>query len=180
MNPASGVMVCRSLNSKVEISHLKARQNVLQEQVDKLQLSAQSAAAGPALLPVSTSSSTATSSSPYMSRPSASHQGFHGDEVDLSDVLWSQQEINRLSTEVTRLEAEVAHWRRVSQVRSRAIRGIWLLFHTLVFMKRVNSTRRKKDHHACVSVSFRFRRLPWQELETATREKFSNFRELLR
>lgn len=36
--------------------------------------------------------------------------------MDLSDVLWSQQEINRLSTEVTRLEAEVAHWRRMSQV----------------------------------------------------------------
>lgn len=107
----------------VEISHLKARQNVLQEQVDKLQLSAQSAAAGPALLPVSTSSSTATSSSPFMSRPSASHQGFHGDEVDLSDVLWSQQEINRLSTEVTRLEAEVAHWRRVSQTSSVAGAG---------------------------------------------------------
>lgn len=144
MNPASGVMVCRSLNSKVEISHLKARQNVLQEQVDKLQLSAQSAATGPALLPVSTSSSTATSSSPFMSRPSASHQGFHGDEVDLSDVLWSQQEINRLSTEVTRLEAEVAHWRRVSQVRSRGIWGKWLLFHTLVFMKRVDSLVVKK------------------------------------
>lgn len=36
--------------------------------------------------------------------------------MDLSDVLWSQQQINRLSTEVTRLEAEVAHWRRMSQV----------------------------------------------------------------
>ncbi|KAG7274648.1 hypothetical protein CRUP_004572 [Coryphaenoides rupestris] len=39
-----------------------------------------------------------------------------GDEMDLSDVLWSQQEINRLSTEVTRLEAELSHWRRVAQV----------------------------------------------------------------
>lgn len=117
MSPSSDVTVSHFLNPKVEISHLKARQNVLQEQVDKLQLSAQSAAAGPALLPVSTSSSTTTSSSVFLSRPSVSHQGFHGDEVDLSDVLWSQQEINRLSTEVMRLEAEVAHWRRVSQVR---------------------------------------------------------------
>lgn len=105
----------------MEISHLKARQNVLQEQVDKLQLSTQSAAGSPALLPVSTSSSTTTSSSTFLSRPSVSHQGFHGDEVDLSDVLWSQQEINRLSTEVMRLESEVAHWRRVSQVRSSRI-----------------------------------------------------------
>uniref|UniRef100_A0A673C118 GRIP domain-containing protein n=1 Tax=Sphaeramia orbicularis TaxID=375764 RepID=A0A673C118_9TELE len=100
----------------VEISHLKARQNGLQEEVQKLQQSAQSASVGPAVLPVATTSSTTTSSSStFLSRPSGSHQGFHGDEMDLSDVLWSQQEINRLSTEVMRLEAEVAHWRRMSQ-----------------------------------------------------------------
>ena len=101
---------------KVEISHLKARQSGLQEEVQRLQRSAQSAAASPALLPVSTASSTTTSSSSFLSQPSGSHAGFHGDEVDLSDVLWSQQEINRLSSDVTRLEAEVAHWRRMSQV----------------------------------------------------------------
>ncbi|XP_041703238.2 thyroid receptor-interacting protein 11-like isoform X2 [Coregonus clupeaformis] len=97
----------------VEISHLKARQTGLQEEVQKLQ----SASSGSALLPV-TSGSTTTTSSSYMSRPQGStvHQGFHGsDEMDFSDVIWSQQEINRLSTEVMRLEAEVSHWRRVSQ-----------------------------------------------------------------
>ncbi|KAF7658650.1 hypothetical protein LDENG_00009820 [Lucifuga dentata] len=101
----------------VEISHLKARQTGLQEEVQKLQQSAQSASVGPAVLPVATTSSTTTSSSAssFLSRPSGSHQGFHGDEMDLSDVIWSQQEINRLSTEVLRLEAEVAHWRRMSQ-----------------------------------------------------------------
>uniref|UniRef100_A0A8C9WX15 Thyroid hormone receptor interactor 11 n=1 Tax=Sander lucioperca TaxID=283035 RepID=A0A8C9WX15_SANLU len=101
----------------VEISHLKARQTGLQEEVQTLQQSAQAASAGPAMLPVTTSSSTTTSSSAssYLSRPSGAHQGFHGDEMDLSDVIWSQQEINRLSTEVVRLEAEVAHWRRMSQ-----------------------------------------------------------------
>lgn len=101
----------------VEISHLKARQSGLQEELQTLQQSAQSASVGPAMLPVTTASSTTTSSSvsSFMSRPSGSHQGFHGDEMDLSDVLWSQQEINRLSTEVMRLEAEVAHWRRMSQ-----------------------------------------------------------------
>ncbi|KAI3367455.1 hypothetical protein L3Q82_026312 [Scortum barcoo] len=101
----------------VEISHLKARQSGLQEEVQKLQQSAQSASVGPALLPITTTSSTTTSSaaSSFLSRPSGSHQGFHSDEMDLSDVIWSQQEINRLSTEVLRLEAEVAHWRRMSQ-----------------------------------------------------------------
>uniref|UniRef100_A0AAQ5Z329 GRIP domain-containing protein n=1 Tax=Amphiprion ocellaris TaxID=80972 RepID=A0AAQ5Z329_AMPOC len=109
----------------VEISHLKARQSGLQEEVQKLQQSAQSASVGPALLPVTTASSTTTSSSAstFLSRHSGSHQGFHGDEVDLSDVLWSQQEINRLSTEVMRLEAEVAHWRRMSQASTAAGAG---------------------------------------------------------
>lgn len=98
----------------VEISHLKARQNGLQEEVQKLQSSTQSVSSDPAVLPVATTSTTTTSSS-FLPRPAGAHQGFHGDEMDFSDVLWSQQEINRLSTEVLRLEAEVSHWRRVSQ-----------------------------------------------------------------
>ncbi|XP_070776632.1 thyroid receptor-interacting protein 11 [Enoplosus armatus] len=109
----------------VEISHLKARQSGLQEEVQKLQQSAQSASVGPALLPVTTASSTTTSSSvsSFLSRPSGAPQGFHGDEMDLSDVIWSQQEINRLSTEVMHLEAEVAHWRRMSQASTAAGAG---------------------------------------------------------
>ncbi|XP_053357855.1 thyroid receptor-interacting protein 11 [Clarias gariepinus] len=102
---------------EVDISHLKARQNSLQEEVEKLRLSAQdvsSSASDLAVLPVTTVATT-TSSSSFLSRPSAGHHGFHGDEVDLSDVLWSQQEINRLSHEVQRLEADVTHWRRVAQ-----------------------------------------------------------------
>ncbi|XP_042356027.1 thyroid receptor-interacting protein 11 [Plectropomus leopardus] len=108
----------------VEISHLKARQSGLQEEVQKLQQSTQSASIGPAVLPVTTASSTTTSSaSSFLSRPPGSHQGFHSDEMDLSDVIWSQQEINRLSTEVMRLEAEVAHWRRMSQAKTAAGAG---------------------------------------------------------
>lgn len=116
---------------QVEISHLKARQSGLQEEVQKLQRSAQSASVGPALLPVTTTSSTTTSSSAssFLSRPSGSHQGFHGgDDMDLSDVIWSQQEINRLSTEVTRLEAEAAHWRRMSQVMERSEKPLQVHF----------------------------------------------------
>lgn len=102
---------------QVEISHLKARQSGLQDEVQKLQRSSQAVAfsSDAAVLPVTTASTTTTSSS-FLHRNSAVHQGFHGDEVDLSDVLWSQQEINQLSSEVHRLEAEVAHWRRVAQV----------------------------------------------------------------
>nr|XP_057912968.1 thyroid receptor-interacting protein 11 [Doryrhamphus excisus] len=100
----------------VEISHLKARQSGLHEEVQKLQRSAQSASSGPAMLPVTTASSSVTTSSSSMSH----HQGFHGDDMDLGDVIWSQQEINRLSSEVTRLEAEVAHWKRMSQASAAA------------------------------------------------------------
>uniref|UniRef100_A0A3Q2U2J6 Thyroid hormone receptor interactor 11 n=1 Tax=Fundulus heteroclitus TaxID=8078 RepID=A0A3Q2U2J6_FUNHE len=113
----------------VEISHLKARQSGLQEEVQKLQLSAQAASASssssPAVLPVTTASLTSASSSPsaFLTRPTGSHHGFHSDDMDISEVLWSQQEINRLSTEVTRLEAEVVHWRRISQASTTAGNG---------------------------------------------------------
>ncbi|TSV02066.1 Thyroid receptor-interacting protein 11 [Bagarius yarrelli] len=104
---------------EVDISHLKARQNSLQEEVQKLRLSARDApSSDPAVLPVTTSATTTTtthSSSSFLPHLSPGHHGFHGDEVDLSDVLWSQQEINRLSHEVQRLEADVGHWRRVAQ-----------------------------------------------------------------
>ncbi|XP_073689902.1 thyroid receptor-interacting protein 11 [Garra rufa] len=110
---------------EVEISHLKARQSGLQDEVQKLQHSAQASASpssSAAVLPVTTAATTTTSSS-FLHRSSAVHQGFHGDEVDLSDVLWSQQEINRLSNEVHRLESEVAHWRRVAQASKPGVDG---------------------------------------------------------
>ncbi|GLD47712.1 thyroid receptor-interacting protein 11 [Lates japonicus] len=136
----------------VEISHLKARQSALHEEVQKLQQSAQSASVSPALLPVTTTSSTTTSSaSSYLSRPSGSHQGFHGDDMDLSDVIWSQQEINRLSTEVMRLEAEVAHWRRMSQATTAAGAGNGDQGETLKLQRTIKELReemsREVDEH---------------------------------
>ncbi|XP_061749902.1 thyroid receptor-interacting protein 11 isoform X2 [Nerophis ophidion] len=108
----------------VEISHLKARQSGLHEEVHNLQRSAQSGSSSPAMLPITTASSsiaTSSSVSSFLLGPSGSHhQGFHGDDMDLGDAIWSQQEINRLSSEVTRLEMEVAHWRRMSQASSAA------------------------------------------------------------
>ncbi|KAG7466136.1 hypothetical protein MATL_G00161590 [Megalops atlanticus] len=94
---------------EVEISHLKARQSLLQEEVQKLQRTSQPSS-DPAVLPLN-----AATPSAFLPHASSAHQGFQGDEMDFSDVIWSQQEINRLSSEVSRLEAEVTHWRRVSQ-----------------------------------------------------------------
>ena len=40
---------------------------------------------------------------------------FQNDDMDFADLIWSQQEINRLSNEVLRLEADVSHWRHFAQ-----------------------------------------------------------------
>ncbi|XP_072222083.1 thyroid receptor-interacting protein 11 [Leuresthes tenuis] len=132
----------------VEISHLKARQSGLQEEVQNLQHSAQSASVSPAVLPIATTSSTTTSSSAstFLARPSGSHQGFHSDEVDISDVLWSQQEINRLSTEVMRLETEVAHWRRVSQASTATGVGNGDQGEILKLQRTIKELRDKMSH----------------------------------
>ncbi|XP_068004891.1 thyroid receptor-interacting protein 11 [Melanerpes formicivorus] len=92
---------------EVEISHLKARQNALQEQLQKVQTATQSAQLGTDVLPPD-----ATSAS-YV--PVVRHSsGFEGDDMDFGDIIWSQQEINRLSNKVSTLESEVDHWKHIA------------------------------------------------------------------
>ncbi|VCW67524.1 unnamed protein product, partial [Gulo gulo] len=90
---------------EVEISHLKARQIALQDQLLKLQSAAQSTQSGAGGGPA------APASSPFGYRVSQHASGFHDDDMDFGDIISSQQEINRLSNQVSRLESEVGHWR---------------------------------------------------------------------
>ncbi|NXV84063.1 TRIPB protein, partial [Atlantisia rogersi] len=91
---------------EVEISHLKARQNALQEQLQKVQTAAQSAQSGAHAVPP------ATTSASYV--PEVRHTSGFEDDMDFGDVIWSQQEINRLSNDVSRLESEVDHWKQIA------------------------------------------------------------------
>ncbi|CAN0108292.1 unnamed protein product [Bubo scandiacus] len=92
---------------EVEISHLKARQNALQEQLQKVQMAAQSVQLRAGVLPPAATSTT------YV--PVVRHSSeFEGDDMDFGDIIWSQQEINRLSNEVSTLESEVDHWKQIA------------------------------------------------------------------
>ncbi|XP_063804647.1 thyroid receptor-interacting protein 11 isoform X2 [Pseudophryne corroboree] len=95
----------RLQQKEVEISHLKAKLNALQDEMQKTQVSAQ----------LSSVSLQAAHPSPFMSSIQPSSSSFQGDDMDFSDVIWSQQEINTLSSEVSRLQTEVAHWKNVAQ-----------------------------------------------------------------
>ncbi|XP_069493943.1 thyroid receptor-interacting protein 11 [Ambystoma mexicanum] len=91
---------------EVEISHLKGRQIVVQDQLQKLHTASQLGTSG--------NSSPSTSTAPFsLLRHHASD--FQADEMDFGDVIWSQQEINKLSNQVSRLETEVTHWKQLAQ-----------------------------------------------------------------
>lgn len=90
---------------EVEISHLKGKLNSLQDEMQKSQVSAQ----------LSSVSLQAADSSAFMSSIQPPLSSFQGDEMDFGDVIWSQQEINTLSGEVSRLKAEVSHWKHIAQ-----------------------------------------------------------------
>ncbi|XP_078262991.1 thyroid receptor-interacting protein 11 isoform X2 [Rhinoraja longicauda] len=94
---------------EVMINHLKARQNALQDQVQKLQTVARPAQ-------TETSITTSTASADFLPGDVPHALTFHGDTVDFGDVIWSQHEINRLSKEVSRLETIVAHWKGLAEV----------------------------------------------------------------
>lgn len=90
---------------EVMISHLKSRQNALQDQVQKLQSVART----------TQTETTSTASADFLPGDVPHALTFDGDTGDFGDVIWSQHEINRLSKEVSRLETIVAHWKALAE-----------------------------------------------------------------
>ncbi|XP_075700451.1 thyroid receptor-interacting protein 11 [Rhinoderma darwinii] len=95
----------RLQQKEVEVSHLKAKLNSLQDEMQKAQVSAQ----------LSSVSLQAADSSAFMSGIQPPLSGFQRDDMDFGDMIWSQQEINTLSSEVSRLKSEVSHWKHIAQ-----------------------------------------------------------------
>uniref|UniRef100_A0A8B9EES6 Thyroid hormone receptor interactor 11 n=1 Tax=Anser cygnoides TaxID=8845 RepID=A0A8B9EES6_ANSCY len=159
---------------EVEISHLKARQNALQEQLQKVQTAAQSSQSAAGLQPATTSASFV---------PVVRHSsGFEGDDMDFGDLIWSQQEINRLSNQVSRLESEVDHWKQIAQ--SSKVQGtsvaeqseICKLQNTIKELKQ-NLSQEIDDHQHELSVLQDAHRQKLIEITRRHREELSEYEE---
>ncbi|NWI93065.1 TRIPB protein, partial [Pitta sordida] len=160
---------------EVEISHLKARQNALQEQLQKVQTAAQTTRSGAAVLPPTTASAS------YV--PGLSHSsGFEGDDMDFGDIIWSQQEINRLSNEVSRLESEVDHWKQIAvsskvQGTSDAEQSEICKLQNIVKELRQNLSQEIDDHQHELSVLQDAHRQKLLEISRRHREELSEYEE---
>ncbi|KAM4802693.1 thyroid receptor-interacting protein 11-like [Urocitellus parryii] len=96
---------------EVEISHPKAGQIVLQDQMFQLQAAAQSVRSGACGVP------TTTAPAPLGSLVGSHFSAFRDDDTDFSDIILSQQETNRLPTEVAKHESEVGHSRQIAEAQ---------------------------------------------------------------
>ncbi|NWH62871.1 TRIPB protein, partial [Geococcyx californianus] len=160
---------------EVEISHLKARQNALQEQLQKVQTASQSAQLGAGVLPPAT---TSASFVPVVRHSS----GFGGDDMDFGDVIWSQQEINRLSNEVSRLESEVHHWKQIAlssklQGTTDAEQSEVCKLQNIVKELKQNLSREIDEHQHELSVLQDAHRQKVVEISRRHREELSEYEE---
>ncbi|XP_066463639.1 thyroid receptor-interacting protein 11 isoform X2 [Eleutherodactylus coqui] len=157
---------------EVEISHLKAKLNSLQDELQKSQISTQ----------LSSVSLQAADSSAFMSSIQPPHASFQGDDMDFGDVIWSQQEINTLSSEVSRLKAEVSHWKHVAQssknqgTPSADTSGICILQNTIKDLKQKLS-QEIDDHQHELSVLQDAHRQKLAEITRRHREELGEYEE---
>ncbi|KAM4013971.1 thyroid receptor-interacting protein 11 [Anomaloglossus baeobatrachus] len=162
----------RLQQKEVEISHLKAKLNSVQDEMQKYQVSTQ----------VSSVSLQAADSSAFMSSIQPPLSSFQGDDMDFGDVIWSQQEINTLSSEVSRLKAEVSHWKHMAQ--SSKLQGspsadtseICTLQHTVKDLKQKMS-QEIDDHQHELSVLQDAHRQKLAEITRRHREELGEYEE---
>ncbi|VTJ85725.1 Hypothetical predicted protein [Marmota monax] len=95
----------------IEASQPKARQMVLEDHLWRLQSPAQSVHSGAGGISIT------TEPTPFGCGISHQFSCFPDDDMDFSDVISSQQEINSLLTEVLRLECEVGHWKHIIEAQ---------------------------------------------------------------
>ncbi|XP_021505863.1 thyroid receptor-interacting protein 11 isoform X1 [Meriones unguiculatus] len=155
-----------------EINHLKSRQTALQDELRRLQAAAQLAHSASGSAPVAT---TASSFSYGISHASA----FHEDDMDFGDVISSQQEINRLSNEVSRLESELGHWKHIAQVQGTQSSEQTEICKLQNIIKELKQSRSQDidDHQHEMSVLQNAHQQKLMEISRRHREELSDYEE---
>ncbi|XP_028744132.1 thyroid receptor-interacting protein 11 isoform X2 [Peromyscus leucopus] len=156
-----------------EINHLKARQIALQDELLRLQSTAQSVHPGSGRVPAATSS-------PSLSYGISHHvSAFHEDDMDFGDVISSQQEINRLSNEVSRLKSELGHWRHIAEVQGTQSSDQTEICKLQNIIKELKQNRSQEidDHQHEMSVLQNAHQQKLTEISRRHREELSDYEE---
>ncbi|XP_036061570.1 thyroid receptor-interacting protein 11 isoform X1 [Onychomys torridus] len=155
-----------------EINHLKARQIALQDELLRLQSTAQSVHPGSGRVPAATAS-------PSLSYGISHVSAFHEDDMDFGDVISSQQEINRLSNEVSRLKSELGHWRHIAEVQGTQSSDQTEICKLQNIIKELKQNRSQEidDHQHEMSVLQNTHQQKLTEISRRHREELSDYEE---
>ncbi|CAI9172936.1 unnamed protein product [Rangifer tarandus platyrhynchus] len=162
----------------VEIKLLTARQAAMKEELLKLQSVTHSVNLHDSFQP----STPEPSSLGYDVYQHGS--AFQNDDMDFADLIWSQQEINRLSNEVLRLEADVSHWRHFAQTSTAQgadsfnLKEIYKLQNTI---KELEENRNKEidDHQLEMAALQEIHQQKLAEISSRHRKQLKDYEEMI-